>query len=218
VEGAIEAVRRDKGIAKPIHISIDEWNVNYHSGDHAVRYTLRDALADGIFVHMMQRHANTVKMGNLAQTVNIIPCIETSPEGMFRQAIYWPLWLAANLAGPTLVDCWVDVEGYSVDFMPGQELPWLDVVATRDDANRRLIVSVINAHPDQEIESAIGVFGVAVGSEARAWTMNSDSVDAHNDFDAQSRVTIAQETVPAENAMSCRFPAHSQTVIEFGLG
>ncbi len=217
VEGCIDAARRDKRIEKPIWISIDEWNVNYPSEDHRMRYTLRDALADAVFIHMMQRHCNTIKMGNLAQTVNVIPCIEASPDGMFLQSIYWPLWVASNVAGDTLIDCWTEIETFELDFIPGQDIPWLDTVATLDEQTGRVVLSVVNLHPTQEIAAGIAVIGPGLADRVIVRTLNADDVDAHNDFDSPNRVALASEQMPADNPLGYTFPAHSQTVIEFAL-
>jgi len=217
VEGLIDAVRRDKKIERPIYIAVDEWNVNYHSGDHGMRYTLRDALADATFIHMMQRHCNSIKMANLAQTVNVIPAIETNPDGMFLQSIYWPLWVSANVAGPTLLDCWADVAHYSIDFIPGVEVPYLDAVATLDESTRRVILSVINHHPDEDVAAGIVLIGPDIADQVVVRTLNADSPDAHNDFDAPNTVALVSEQMEGGNPLGYTFGAHSQTVIEFTI-
>lgn len=215
VEGLIEAVRRDRNIAKPIWISIDEWNVMYRGEDHVMRYNLRDALADAIFIHMMQRHCNTVKMGNLAQTVNVIAPIQTNREGLFLQSIYWPLWLAGNIAGPTLVDCWAEAETYTVDFLPDRPLPYLDAVATLDEAGGRVIVSVVNAHPSEEIPCGIGIVGAEIKEGVTLYRLHADSPDAHNDFDQPDTVRLMTGELEGGNPLMFSFPPHSLSVLEF---
>ncbi len=215
VEALIDGVRRDRGLRRPLWISINEWNVSYHSGGHQMRYTLRDALADAIFLHMMQRHCRTVKMGALAQTVNVIAPIQTQPDAMFRQTIYWPLWLAGNLAGPTLIDCWTETDTYQVDFVPDQPLPYLDAVATLDAAGGRVIVSVVNAHPTAEIGAGIGIIGANVGDGVRTHTLAADSPDASNDFDRPDNVQLVTAELDGGNPLMMCFPPHSLTVLEF---
>jgi alpha-N-arabinofuranosidase len=216
-EGLIEALRRDKGLRHPIYIALDEWNVAYHSGEHPQPYDLRDALADALFLHMMVRHCGTVKMANLAQTVNVIAPIRTSPENLFLQTIYWPLWFAGNLYGPTLVDCCADVETWGVEWMPDAAMPYLDAVATLDADGRRLALSVVNCHRDADIEAEVAVVGPQVAAQATAWTLTADDVGARNSFDAPERVKPAKAEVSARNAMAYTFPAHSQTVLELRL-
>jgi alpha-N-arabinofuranosidase len=217
VEGLIESVRRDRRIAKPIWIGIDEWNVSYHTGDHGLLYTLRDALADALFIHMMQRHCNTVKMGNLAQMVNVIPAIVAGPEGMFRQSIYWPLWLAANVCGRTLVDCWTEVETWTVDLIPDRSFPYLNAVATLDEPGERIILSVVNCHVSQDIEAAVTVLGAQTTDDAFVRTLNADSPDAHNSFENPEAVRLEAHETLGGNSISYNFPAHSQTVLEFEI-
>ncbi|MCD6351723.1 MAG: alpha-N-arabinofuranosidase [Armatimonadetes bacterium] len=218
VEGLIDNVRRDRKMARPIWISVDEWNVSYHPAfDHEMYYTLRDALADALFLHMLQRHCNTVKMANLAQMVNVIPAIMTSPQGMFRESIYWPLWLERNLAGDTLVDCWADVETWEVDFLPGASFPYLDAVATLDEAGNRLVLSVVNCSPSDDIEAEINLLGVEVKDRAFAHTLNADDADAQNTFETPDRVRTVTGQITGANPMTYTFPAHSLTVIELGL-
>ncbi len=217
VEAAIQALRRDRGMQRPIWIAVDEWNVIYHGFDHPMNYTLRDALADAIFIHMLQRHCPMVKMANLSMMVNVIPVIEAGPEGMFRQSIYWPLWLAANIAGPTLVDCWTDVETYEVDFLPGQSLPYLDAVATLDEDGQRLILSVVNSHASDDIEADITIMGPTVGDQARLHTLNADSPDGHNDFDEPENVSVEKSQTAGGNQMTYSFPAHSLTTLELNI-
>lgn len=217
VEALIDAIRRDKGIRHPIWVSIDEWNISYHSGDHQLFYTLRDALAVAIFIHMMQRHCNTVKMGNMAQMVNVIAPILARPEGMLRQTIYWPLWLAANVSGATLIDCWADVEEWEVDFIADRRFPYLDVVATLDEDGERVVVSVVNAHETDDIEAAIKVSGVELTDDAFARVLTADSVVARNDFDNPEQVKLEGFETVGGNEISITFPAHSLTVVELEI-
>lgn len=218
VEGCIDAVRRDRNMRKPIWVSIDEWNVNYHTGSHTMRYTLRDALADAVFIHMMQRHCGTVKMANLAQAVNVIPAIEAGPDGMFLQSIYWPLWVASNVAGPLLIDCWTEVEGFTWDRLPGQTIPYLDAVATLDPATNRAILSVVNLHPTAEIGTGIALIGPQMGNGVIVRTLTADSPDAHNEFTAPNEVALVSERRESGNPLGFTFPPKSLTVIEFAVG
>ncbi len=217
VEGLIAALRRDRRMERPIYIAVDEWNV-WGKHLHDASYLLRDALADSIFLHMLQRHCNTVKMANLAQMVNVLPLIRTRPDGMVREAIYWSLWLQANLAGPELVDCFVQCDAtYQCSLLPGEELAYLDAVATRRPEERTVVLSVVNGHPEEAIEAEIFLHAQPRG-EARAWELNGDSPDDANSFEEPDRVKPREKTVEVPGArFSYTFPAHSHTVIELPL-
>ena len=72
------------------------------------RYDLSDALAVATFLNIFVRFCNVVEIANLAQMVNVIAPIFTSPEGMFLQTIYHPLRLYAEHTQPVALDTWVE--------------------------------------------------------------------------------------------------------------
>ena len=97
------AVRVGNPNARPIHIAFDEWNVWYRTRTDQdrksgieERYSLTDALAVAGYLHGFIRHCRVVRMANLAQLVNAIAPIFTSPQGLFLQTIYHPLRLYAE--------------------------------------------------------------------------------------------------------------------------
>jgi alpha-N-arabinofuranosidase len=63
------------------------------------------------FLHAFIRHADVLKIANLAQIVNVIAPILTKPDDLLVQSIYWPfalfskrrdgVSLAMNVEGPT---------------------------------------------------------------------------------------------------------------------
>ncbi|NCO40668.1 MAG: alpha-N-arabinofuranosidase [Armatimonadetes bacterium CG_4_10_14_3_um_filter_66_18] len=92
---------------KRLMLSFDEWNVWYHShGDREKRnirpwdsapplledaYTMEDALVVGGMLISLLNHCDRVKIGCLAQVVNVIAAIMTQPGGpAWRQTIFHP--------------------------------------------------------------------------------------------------------------------------------
>ena len=114
VKGQIKAAQVDNPKARPIYIAFDEWNVWYRAaaGRRSRRsatgleehYNFEDALAMGMFINSFLRHANIVKMANLAQLVNVIAPIFTNKEGLYLQTIYFPLVEYAKQRGNTSLD------------------------------------------------------------------------------------------------------------------
>lgn len=99
--------------SKPIHLSFDEWNVWFHSNEADRKrepwqvapplledlYTFEDALVVGCMLMTLMRHADRVKIGCLAQLVNVIAPIMTENGGSaWRQTIFYP-FLHASLYG-----------------------------------------------------------------------------------------------------------------------
>lgn len=92
------------------YLCFDEWNVWYRarSGDdvdgrgkfapHLVeeQYNLEDALVAAGFLNSFIRHADSVKIANIAQIVNVIAPILTRGDELLFQSIYYPFVMYAS--------------------------------------------------------------------------------------------------------------------------
>ena len=142
VKGLIQAARVGNPAARPIHIAFDEWNVWYRtlvpgSTEYEIartgleeHYNFEDALAMGVFLNAFIRHADVVKMANLAQLVNVIAPMFTNTDGLYLQTIYFPMAEYAKQRGLQALDVRVDSPQYKPD--QGRPLGYLDVSATYD--------------------------------------------------------------------------------------
>jgi alpha-N-arabinofuranosidase len=94
----VQAKRRSK---KRAYLCFDEWNVWYknHQMDGAAKfaphlieevYNLEDALIAAGFLNSFIRHADVLKIANLAQIVNVIAPILTRGDEMLLQSIFYP--------------------------------------------------------------------------------------------------------------------------------
>jgi alpha-N-arabinofuranosidase len=105
VVATCDAVAAARKITRRLDLSFDEWNVWAHEAgrEHwneawsvAPRqleqvYTLLDALVMGGMALTLLAHADRVKIGCLAQLVNVIAPIMTRPGGpAWRQTLFWP--------------------------------------------------------------------------------------------------------------------------------
>jgi len=95
---------------KRYFLAFDEWNVWYRTqnaesvnghgkfAQHLVEeeYNLEDALVVAGFLNSFIRHADVVRIANLAQIVNVIAPILTRGDEILLQTIYYPLLLYAN--------------------------------------------------------------------------------------------------------------------------
>ena len=125
------------------------------------------------------RHCRVVRMANLAQLVNAIAPIFTSPQGLFLQTIYHPLRLYAEHMREVALD--VHVDGPRHDLPPDLEertfgrvhhvadlgpFPLLDAVATCDEAGRELTIGVVNRDRDQRHAATIDLGGATADRRA----------------------------------------------------
>jgi alpha-N-arabinofuranosidase len=150
-------------IADPPKIAYDEWNVWYRNMtvDLAERYTFGDALAVGTYLNILVRNSDSVKMANLAQMVNAIAPIVTTPETATVQPIYYPVLLHAQAALDEAVDAHVYGD-YLDPVWPDSPGRWpyivkdlgpftaIDAAATVDTDRGRVAVTLVNRSPDDQ--------------------------------------------------------------------
>jgi alpha-L-arabinofuranosidase len=94
----VQAKRRS---LKRTYLCFDEWNVWYKNmqmdgkgkfAPHLIEeiYNLEDALVVAGFLHSFVRHADVVKIANLAQVVNVIAPILTQGDDLLIQSTFYP--------------------------------------------------------------------------------------------------------------------------------
>ena len=95
----------------------------------------------------MLRHADRVRIGCLAQLVNILgPIMTVTGGGAWRQTIYYPFLHAACYGRGVVLDLQVDAPRYADDTF--DSVPLLEAVATLDEHNDEVAIFAVNR--DQE--------------------------------------------------------------------
>ena len=114
-------------------------------------YNLEDALLVGGFINTLLRNSGRVRVGCLAQLVNVIAPLVTNDRGVLRQSTYYPYNWALRYARGRVLDVRVDrrptpikAEGLQADFAREGTVPFVRPLATIDDAARQAAVLVLN--------------------------------------------------------------------------
>ena len=229
--GLIDLMARQHRSARRPRLAFTEWNCR-NRGQREMgsawrpggsQYRLVDALAVAGFLNAMQRQCNVVGLATFAQTINVVGALVVTPEDLFpRNGLLAAACSSDTTAGPLAVDAFVDCDGYTVDVdgrtVPG--IPWLDVSATLDDTTRRLFLSIVNRHRDDEIVTRVRVREATLPSTATVRQLWHADPLARNTADAPDTVA----PVPAVAADYIRHvrarpsPPHSYSVVELSLG
>jgi alpha-N-arabinofuranosidase len=173
-------------IANPPKLAYDEWNVWYRkmTWDLEERYTFEDALAVGTYLNVFVRNAGRVKMANLAQMVNAIAPIVTTPETAVVQPIYYPVLLHAQGALDEAVDVFVDGPHLEPVF-PDDPGRWpykvadlgpftaIDAAASVSANKDRVALTLINRHPDEAQTAEIVLRDFTFGGPAEIKTVTA---------------------------------------------
>ena len=222
VEGLIKAAQSGQDNPRPIYIAYDKWNVWYRARGGSQKapvgleevYNYEDSLAMGMFFNSFFRHANIVKMANLAQLVNGIAPIFTNQDGLFLQPIYFPIAEYSKQGGNVAIDTLVTAPAYKV----GQRAPvnYLDVSTTLNKNSGTLFVNVLNRSEKDAIAARIDNVTGQISGELQVWEMNHADLKATHTFGDDKKVRPAVRTVSApvsNNGFDYTFPKHSLTIL-----
>jgi alpha-N-arabinofuranosidase len=230
----VQALRKS---SKRLWLSFDEWNVWYRARSGAAVdgrrafaprlleevYNLEDALLVGGFVNTLLRNSDRVRVGCLAQLVNVIAPLVTSETGVLRQSTYYPYAWGIRYARGRVLDVRVEAETYPItgaglqpDFARNEQVPFVDVVATHDAPNRQASVLMLNRDLEGERELVLDCGEMTPTRVLACETLTGSDLKAFNTFDAPTRVAPQRLDAPAPGArMTFRLPPRSYTVAQF---
>jgi alpha-N-arabinofuranosidase len=239
-EGLITAVRYQQQIEHSIHVAYDEWNVWYHTGNPPwpagtsvsaadgleERYTLADALAVATYFNVFIRKCRTVRMANLAQMVNVLAPIITTPDGLVQQTSYHVFALYSRHMRGHAVD--VHVAGEMHELGRDAEISrWphrvadlgpftmLDAVAVKHDTRNQLTLAVVNRSLTRDITASISIVGSCSPYRAQAWQLGGADVNASNSVAQPTAVLpLVKPSEIRQGDFDYSFPAHSLTLLE----
>ncbi|MGB6484483.1 MAG: alpha-L-arabinofuranosidase C-terminal domain-containing protein [Candidatus Acidiferrales bacterium] len=217
LDAVITAVMSRTDKKERVAIAVDEWNIWFrswfHRGDNHMLeevYNLRDALWVASGLNAFHRNCQTVKLADIAQLVNVIAPIMSSPTSIVLQTTYYPLKLYTEHCGNVALDALVRSDTFPA--LP--EVPYLDVSATTDDGNQSLTLAVVNRHPTADITADIAIEGFKPQSSGDLYEINGASLDTTNTFADPNQVSAKRRTYSgAGPSFRQTFAAHSVSVM-----
>jgi len=209
----------------PVYVAFDEWNILNSWADgqkrddvhkYEYKYNLRDALWVAGALNALQRNCNMVKMANLAQLVNVIAPMHTSPTGLLLGSIYYPLELYANRSGPIALDVHNGSPVFETKNWGAQQ--YLEVSSTYDEAKHRVTLAVVNRRKEGDVVGTVELEGVKAKAGGKAFVITGPNPGALNTWENPNAVTTQETKFSATGSKwDYRFPKHSVTWLEFDL-
>ena len=226
----IDRARYFQHINREIGVAYDEWNVWYRTDDEQLdeRYNLADTLAVATYLNIFVRRCRTIRMANLAQLVNVIAPIVTSPDSLFLQGIYYPLQLMTRATKEVGVDVFVKSGVHVHTDPPGLRRPhrvaglgpfqYLDVAASRDAGSRQLTLSVVNRDPEHALATRVALHGGRASGRMTGHEVNGAHPGVINTPEQPGQISVRRfEQRVRGDDFDITFPPHSFTVLELDL-
>jgi alpha-N-arabinofuranosidase len=213
---------------KRYHLAFDEWNVWYRTqnaesvnghgkvAQHLVEeeYNLEDALVVAGFLNSFIRHADVVRIANLAQIVNVIAPIMTRGEQVLLQSIYYPLLLYAKRRDGVALQ--------AVVHGPGYDSPTYGFVHTVDTGvimgDDALHVFLVNRSITENAPVEISAAGIPLQSVLSAEVVTGSSATSVNTFEKSNEICTRKldSVIVSEGNATIQLPPLSVVAVSFG--
>ena len=224
---------------KKIMLSVDEWNVWFHSQGQAKNspewtvarplledvYTMEDALLVGGMLITLMNNADRVKIGCIAQSVNVIaPIMTRKGGGAWRQTIFFPFSYASRYGRGTVLRQAVQSPTYDAVFQQGATpetitgIPALTSAAVYNEATQEIAIFAVNRSLDGTLPLVVDLSGFEVVEVIEWITLHHPDLKAVN-----TENTEVVQPVPAKGAelgngkVSASLPVASWNMIRISL-
>ncbi len=203
-----DAVKAQKKSDKTMFLALDEWNVWYRGIKNSANsekwqcgqpfneeiYDMSDVLVNGCALISMLEHADRVKMGCIAQTVNIIAPIMTVTGGkVWKQTIYHPLAACSKYGRGTVLKSVIDSPSYETDFGFKVNAKYLRACAVYNQEKHEITVFAVN-RSEEEMDFELRMENFEAENIISATEIHHDDLNAKNS--AEKELVFPQDISP----------------------
>lgn len=203
-----EAVMDKYDPEKKVTLSVDEWGA-WHAplpGSNPAflvqQNSVRDAVLASLNLNIFARHADRVRMANIAQMINVLQAmILTDKEKFVLTPTYYVFKMYVPFQDATLIPVTFNAGTYTHGSVT---LPRVDAIAAKG-ADGKLVLEITNLDAENPAVIDADLTGVTTKS-ARAETLTGTGLDSINTFESPNGV------VPKTTAVKVRNGSISLTV------
>jgi alpha-N-arabinofuranosidase len=185
---------------KKVALVVDEWGAwlvpasGSNTGGAVQQNSQRDAVLAALNFNIFARHADRVRMANIAQMINVLQSmILTDKDKILLTPTYHVFHMYVPFQDATFVPLTFDAGTYSTG---GLTLPRVDAVAAKDKAGK-VWIALTNIDAKSPATFSISLAGVKA-AKASGETLSAPKVDSINTFEAPN--TVAPKAMSAKVA------------------
>ena len=201
---------------KKVALVVDEWGAWYapllgtNPSFLVQQNSLRDAILAALNLNIFARHADRVRMANIAQMVNVLQAmIMTDKDKMVLTPTYHVYKMYVPFQDAIFLPVAFDAGTYTHEDIT---VPRVDAIAAKDTVGK-LWLEITNIDPEQPAEIEISLADITAKSVA-GQTLTAPKVDSVNTFDAPNTVVPKPVSAKVEGGkLSVKVAPKSVTVI-----
>ena len=175
---------------KKVALVVDEWGGWYaplpgsNPGFLVQQNSQRDAILAALNLNIFARHADRVRMANIAQMINVLQAMLITDKGkMVLTPTYYIYKMYLPFQDATFVPVTFDAGTYTHGDVT---LPRIDAIAAKD-IHGKLWLEITNLDPNQPVEIEASLPGITAKS-ATGETLTAPKVDSVNTFEVPKTV------------------------------
>ena len=175
---------------KKVALVVDEWGAWHRAlpgtNPHFLvqQNSLRDAVLASLNLNIFARHADRVRMANIAQMVNVLQSMILTDK---EKAVLTPTYYVYKMYVPFQDATFLPVAFDAGTYTQGKiDLPRVDAIAARDSSGK-LWLEITNLDPGKPVDIDAEISGKTMKS-ANAETLTAPAVDSVNTFAAPNTV------------------------------
>ncbi len=224
LSGTLRYVKAKRRSKHNIFLSWDEWQVWYKGdptqGDWSEaphlaeeQYNLEDALVVAQWLNVFLRKSDVLKIGCVAQIVNVISWLQTKRDGLLKFPSFYAFKLVSNHARGKALD--VAVTAPQIETKQFDLVPALDVSASYDEASGNGAIFIVNRSQTDAITTDIVWQSGRPDRIAEAWQLAGADVKQENSWEQPNNITAQSIEPPAsvDGKATLRLPPLSFTVL-----
>ncbi|HZL51240.1 MAG TPA: alpha-L-arabinofuranosidase C-terminal domain-containing protein [Terracidiphilus sp.] len=211
-----EAVMDKYDPQKKVALSVDEWGA-WHAPLHGSnpaflvqQNSIRDAILASLNLNIFARHADRVRMANIAQMINVLQAmILTDKEKLVLTPTYYVFKMYVPFQDATFIPVAFDTGTYTHG---GVSLPRVDAIAAKG-ADGKLLLEITNLDAENPVTIDAELTGITAKS-AKAETLTASTVDSINTFEHPNTVAPKSAAVNVKGGrLSITVEPRSVTVV-----
>jgi len=211
-----EAVMDKYDPEKKVTLTVDEWGV-WHAplpGSNPAflvqQNSIRDAILASLNLNIFARHADRVRMANIAQMINVLQAmILTDKDKFVLTPTYYVFKMYVPFQDATRIPVSFDAGAYAHGSVT---LPRVDAIAAKS-VDGKLLLEITNLDAESSVSIDADLTGITAKS-AKAETLTGAAVDSVNSFDSPNTVVPKPAVVKVQNGkISLAVEPRSVTVI-----
>lgn len=204
---------------KRIAMVVDEWGAWYNvepgtnPGFLYQQNTLRDALLAGSILNIFHKHADRVRIANIAQLVNVLQALFlTEGDKMLLTPTYHVFDMYKVHQDATMLPIEVSSPDYS---RLGKKIKAVSATASKD-AEGKVHISLVNVDPQQSAEISCDIRGLDKVRFTSGNIITAAGTDSHNTFEKPNEVVLKSfKDASLKGAkLTVKVPAKSMVTIE----